>query len=123
MIVKRIRLLLATIALLLGAPEPISAHAFLDHAAPPVGGKVRAPPGEVRLRFSERLEPGCCFVKVLDQGGERVDAGDARVDDGDRQAVVVPLRPVLAGAYKVIWRVVSGDGHVIEGDFTFEVAP
>ncbi len=120
---KRTRLLLATIALSLGAPAPVSAHAFLDHAAPSVGGKVHAPPGEVSLRFSEKLEPAFCSVRVLDAKGERVDKGDARVDGGDRGMLRVSLRVIPAGVYKVVWRAVSVDSHVTEGDFTFEVVP
>jgi methionine-rich copper-binding protein CopC len=123
MTVARIRFLLATIALSLGAPAPVSAHAFLDHAVPSVGGKVRAPPGEVTLRFTEKLEPAFCSVRVLDARGERVDKADARVDGGDPALLRVSLRAIPAGRYKVIWRVVSVDTHVTEGDFTFEVAP
>ena len=111
------------LAILLGAPAVAHAHAFLERAAPAVGGRVHGAPGEVRLRFNERLEPGRCSVKVLDARGERMDTGVASMDDGDRQAVFVALRPVPAGVYKVIWRVVSGDGHATEGDFTFEVVP
>jgi hypothetical protein len=116
------RFLLAMIALSLGAPTIATAHAFLDHAVPPVGGKVRTPPNEVSLRFSERLEPACCFVKVLDAQGARVDSGDARVEERDPAVLSVPLRAIPAGAYKVIWRVISKDGHVTQGDFTFEVS-
>jgi copper resistance protein C len=32
--------------------------------------------------------------------------------------------PALApGRYRVVWRVLSLDTHVTEGDFTFDVAP
>jgi methionine-rich copper-binding protein CopC len=32
------------------------AHAFLDHAVPPVGGTVAASPPEIRLYFSEAID-------------------------------------------------------------------
>jgi len=35
----------------------------------------------------------------------------------------VTLERLAPGAYKVIWRVLSADGHVTRGEFAFEVAP
>ena len=33
------------------------------------------------------------------------------------------LKPLAAGTYKVVWRVVSVDTHVTNGDFRFTMAP
>ena len=46
--------------LLLFAAGEATAHAFLDHAEPRVGNKVAAPPREVTLWFTQKLEPACC---------------------------------------------------------------
>jgi methionine-rich copper-binding protein CopC len=35
----------------------------------------------------------------------------------------VSVPPLAAGTYKVLWRVLSVDGHLTEGEFTFQVAP
>jgi methionine-rich copper-binding protein CopC len=35
----------------------------------------------------------------------------------------VPLTKLAPGIYKVVWRVVSVDSHVTDGDFKFTVAP
>ena len=116
---KRVVLALA----LLAAPAVSLAHAFLDHAVPAVGGKVHGQPAEVRLRFSQALEPAFSTVKVLDSGGKQVDRNDKGLDSKDASVLRVSLPPLAPGIYRVVWRVLSSDTHVTEGDYTFEVAP
>ena len=99
------------------------AHAFLDRAEPRVGSTVRAAPTQVRLWFTERLEPAFSRVQVVSERGERVDRADAGVDPDNGALLRVSLAPIPPGRYKVIWRVVSMDTHVTEGTFTFKVAP
>lgn len=114
--------LLGLVLLLLGGGEA-GAHAWLDYAVPAVGSTVQAPPSEVRLRFTQELEPAFSSVRVTDPSGRQVDKGDARVDAGDRTLLRVSVPPLSPGSYKVNWRVLSIDTHVTEGDFTFRVAP
>lgn len=99
------------------------AHAFLDRADPRVGSRVKTPPAQVRLWFTERLEPAFSTMRVLDAAGKQVDMQDARVDPGDGALLVVSIPPLGPGSYKVVWRVLSVDTHVTEGNFTFTVAP
>jgi copper resistance protein C len=94
------------------------AHAFLDHAEPRVGNKVSAPPREVTLWFSQKLEAAFSTITVTNAAGQRVDAGKVRVS-GNR--ISVPLRPGGSGTYHVTWRVLSVDTHTTDGSFTFEV--
>ena len=104
--------------LLLLATGEASAHAFLDHAEPRVGNKVAAPPREVTLWFTQKLEPAFSTVTVTDAAGQRVDSGKARVS-GNQMSV--SLRAGGAGTYHVNWRVLSVDTHTTEGNFTFQV--
>jgi len=99
------------------------AHAFLDHAEPPVGATVSVAPTEVKLSFTQELEPAFSTVKVLDAAGKRVDTADARVDGAHREVLRVSLLALGPGAYTVVWRVVSVDTHVTQGDFAFHVRP
>jgi methionine-rich copper-binding protein CopC len=106
---------------LLLAATGASAHAFLDRAEPRVGGKVHTPPAQVTLWFTERLEPAYSRVKVVDGNGRQVDKADGTVDATDPRVLRASLTPLSPGTYKVIWRVLSVDAHVTEGDFTFRV--
>jgi hypothetical protein len=110
-------------ALLLLASAHAGAHAFLERAEPRVGSTVKAQPAQVRLWFTERLEPAFSWVKVMDGSGEQVDRGDARVDPANTRLLTVSVPPLPPGTYRVIWRVLSVDTHVTEGEFIFRVAP
>ena len=107
----------------LAFPPGALAHAFLDRAVPAVGGKVHGQPAEVRLRYSQPLEPAFSTVSVLDSGGKQVDRKDKGLDPKDASVLRVSLPPLAPGKYRVVWRVLSTDTHVSEGDYTFEVAP
>jgi hypothetical protein len=101
---------------------PAAAHAFLDHALPAVGSTVHAPPAQVKLWFSQKLEPAFSNAQVSDSAGKRVDRADGRVDDGDRTVLTVSVPQLAPGRYRVKWRVLSVDTHVTEGDYSFDVA-
>jgi len=107
--------------LLLLAATGTGAHAFLDRAEPRVGGTVRTPPAQVTLWFTERLEPAYSRVKVVNAAGQQVDKADCSVDSNDPRMLRASLMPLGPGTYRVIWRVLSVDTHVTEGDFTFRV--
>ena len=119
------RQMVATLAILalLWMSIPAFAHAFLENAVPAVGSRSEKSPEQVRLRFTEKVEAGSSSVRVLDSQGARVDEGNARANPSDPAVLIVDLKPLAPGAYRVIWRAQTADGHVTEGDFTFEVAP
>ena len=112
------------LALVHALASPAHAHAFLDHAAPAVGSSVHGSPAQVKLWFTQRLEPAFSTAQVLDASGKRVNKDDAHVDASDAALMVVTLPPSLKpGTYRVTWRVLSVDTHVTEGDFSFDVVP
>jgi methionine-rich copper-binding protein CopC len=110
----------AVTALLLGAGVAWG-HAFLERAEPRVGSTVKAAPSQVRVWFTEALEPAFSTLEVVNQFGDRVDRGPARVDAASPAMLQVPLKRLAPGIYRVKWRVLSVDTHVTEGDFTFRV--
>jgi len=119
---ERICLALALAAASLAAPAAL-AHAYMDRTAPEAGSTVRGSPAEVKLWFSHALEPAFSTVRVVDKAGRQVDLKDKRVDPKETALLRVSLPPLPPGSYRVIWRVLSADGHVTRGDFGFEVAP
>jgi len=108
---------LASLTLML-ATGTADAHAFLDHAEPRVGNKVAAPPREVTLWFTQKLEPSFSRVTVTNAAGARVDTGKARVSGSQMS---ISLKPGGSGTYHVNWHVLSVDTHTTDGNFTFRV--
>ena len=100
------------------------AHAFIDHTEPLVGGTVKQVPTEVRLWYTQGLEPAFSRVQVFDAAGKEVDKKDIHLDPKNNHLMIVSLPAGLgAGTYKVVWRVVSVDTHTTEGAFKFQVQP
>jgi hypothetical protein len=115
-------LLLLAIACASTLAQSAHAHAFLDHASPAVGSTVHATPAQVKLWFTQELEPAFSTLQVSDASGKRVDNGDAQLDPADATQLEVSVPTLAPGRYRVTWRVLSVDTHVTEGDFSFDVA-
>jgi methionine-rich copper-binding protein CopC len=100
------------------------AHAELETSNPEANSVVSAAPGVVSLTFGEKLmvmagEDAANQVQVTDASNARVDNGDYQVTG---EVLTVSLKPDLADdTYTVTYRVVSEDGHPIEGVYEFTV--
>jgi methionine-rich copper-binding protein CopC len=101
---------------------PTLAHATLVGASPPQGGEVSKPPEHVRLRFNEPVDAAFDPLKVYDAQGKRMDEHNARIDSSDARDLLVDLKKLPEGSYRVEWRVTSIDGHVIEDAYAFNVS-
>ena len=108
--------------ILIAASARVEAHAFLEEANPRVGSIIQASPSEVRIRFTENIEPAVSSIQVFDASGKEVDKRDLHLDRSDHALLHVSLLQLGAGIYKVVWRVVSVDTHVTNGNFTFRVS-
>lgn len=108
------------ISALLAMPALSEGHAFPDHSDPKVGSTVSAPQ-IVRIWFDGALEPAFSKIEVNDSGGKKVDSGNGRVNPSDAKLLEVSLPALAAGKYRVVWNIVSRDGHRTTGDFSFTV--
>jgi copper resistance protein C len=115
------RIVIGFFLILLVASARLEAHAFLQRAEPSVGSTVQTSPNEVRIRFTENIEPAFSSIQVFDGSGKEVDKRDVHLDRSDHALLHVSLPRLGAGTYKVVWRVVSVDTHVTNGNFTFRV--
>ena len=115
------RTVVSLLLIILTGTVGVEAHAFLKDSEPPVGGTVQTSPNEVRIRFTENIEPAFSSIKVFDAAGKQVDKRDVHLDRSDRALLHVSMPRLGAGIYKVVWRVVSVDTHVTNGNFTFRV--
>jgi copper resistance protein C len=108
-------------ALFLAFPALALAHAFLDHAEPKVGATMDASPTEVKIWFTQNVEPAFSSIQVQDAQGKQWDKNDTHLDDKDKSLLVVSVPTLPPGVYTVTWRVVSVDTHRTQGHFEFTV--
>jgi methionine-rich copper-binding protein CopC len=116
------RTIVSLFLIVLTGTARLEAHAFLKDAEPGVGSTVQTSANEVRIRFTENIEPSFSSIQVFDASGKEVDKRDVHLDRSDRALLHVSLPGLRAGIYKVVWRVVSVDTHVTNGSFTFRVS-
>ena len=116
---RRVAVLVAVLAAL-ATPAAALAHATLVEATPSVQGRVDRAPHVLVLRFDQVVTPIPRSIEVRTMDGVLV-SRQAR-QGRDRRIVEAPLKAGLGrGGYTVRWQVISADGHVGSGVFTFGV--
>ena len=108
-------------ALILAWQSSAWAHAFLDHADPKVGSTITHSPAEIKVWFTQNLEPAFSTLQVQDASGHEVDKKDAHLNDKDKSLFKVTVPPLPSGTYTVIWHAVSVDTHRTQGRFKFTI--
>lgn len=117
-------LLLALFAALPSGHVPVaSAHALLVRSDPAADAILQAPPSQVRMWFSEDLNPQTSRAVVVDPSNREVDDGNSHVNPSNPREMDVSLPLLPAGTYVVAWRTQSAeDGHIVGGSFIFRIA-
>ena len=118
LVIRRLVASVGAVALTIGFA---AGHGVLDRTDPRAGGSVKTVPSYVKLWFTGALEPAYSRVQVLDAAGKRMDLGDSGVDPDNRALLRVSVPALAPGTYRVVWRVLSVDSHVTEGQFSFQV--
>ncbi|MFO1353083.1 MAG: copper resistance protein CopC [Gammaproteobacteria bacterium] len=103
--------------------EPAYAHARLVKSVPAQRAVLKTLPKEIKLWFSEKLEPAYSSIVVIDQQGKPVSTPPAAVAPADPKLMVLPLESLAPGVYQIQYRVLSVDGHVVEAGFSFTFQP
>jgi len=95
----------------------VQAHTPLKASSPAADASVPAPKA-VELAFDGDVR--LTSVALTDSGGaaKHLDAVPTAVASTFSLGIHEPLAP---GAYKVVWRAVGGDTHIITGEFGFTV--
>ena len=113
----RCLLILATAAFLMIPAAAAQAHDVLEATDPANGSTVRTVPAKIGLTFDHTPIAIGSVVRVEDAAGTDQSDGPVTIVDNHVTQAVKTAAP--EGKYTVIWRVVSSDGHPIEGTFTF----
>jgi len=115
-------------------PQDANAHAILLHSDPVKDSVLSVSPNQIRMWFSEDLNPIFSTAYVVDAADDaenvqkdtktHVDKGNAQVSSTDSKEMDVSLKSNLPSAvYIVLYRTQSADdGHILSGSFLFTVA-
>jgi len=101
-----------------------TAHAILLRSDPAKDAILSVAPQQVRMWFSEDLNPTLSTAVVVNAENQRVDNSDAHISSNDPAEMDVTLMSNLSPAvYIVVWRSDSNDdGHILRGSFIFTLA-
>ena len=95
-------------------------HATLVSSEPAANSRLTSSPTRIRLVYSEPVEGKLAKVSLVPSAGTRI-VLRAGADPRDVHAVIAPVDSLGPGSYEVEWRVVSADGHPVDGTFAFTV--
>jgi copper transport protein len=95
-------------------------HATLLRSTPAADAKLSKPPASIRLLFSEEVVPALSQITVIGPAGDSARL-QVTSDPHDVHALVGTVPPESGGRYTVYWRVVSADGHPVDGSFSYSV--
>ena len=116
------RWLLAAGLAAVAVAAPAAAHSLLLESVPAAGATLSTPPRELILRFNNRIEKKLSSIRVLDERGASRPA-TVLVSDGAADRLTATVSALTAGAWRVEWQVLSTDGHIVSGNFSFRVTP
>lgn len=96
------------------------AHSFLVDATPSSKEHVATPPKTIKLKFGGGIEPPYSKISIETPDGKVLGEGNVGVPGKPRE--LTANAPDLApGKYIVRYRVLSSDGHIVEGNYEFTV--
>jgi methionine-rich copper-binding protein CopC len=111
------------------APTPPTAdaslslpHITLEASIPEDDASVAGEVTEVRLFFSDAPLMRGASIRIVSSARTLMRSGPPAPDAVDPKQLSVQVAPALPpGSYVVQWRCIADDGHVMRGDFRFEV--
>ncbi|PHK94115.1 copper resistance protein CopC [Pseudoroseomonas rhizosphaerae] len=106
-------------ALSILVPGAASAHAMLHSSDPADGATLNASPRALNLAFTEDCR--VTSLRLVDEGGREHQVrreGGRAASSQVTATLAAPLRP---GAYRLEWRAMGDDGHVMSGAVRFAV--
>lgn len=97
-------------------------HITLEASIPEDEASVAGEVTEVRLFFSDAPLLRGASIRIVSSARKLMRSGPPAPDAEDPKQLSVLVAPALPpGSYVVQWRCIAADGHVMRGDFRFEV--
>lgn len=111
------RTLLAGLITTALAASPVFAHTHLASSVPAAGSTVAAAPAEFVLSFTAAAKLTALSVQKTGGKEQKITA----LPTASARQAKIPAPKLENGSYTLNWRVVSDDGHVMNGKVNFTV--
>lgn len=120
MLMRRIAAIATTIFLVI-LVSPASAHTVLVSSSPEKGSILESLPASISITFAENLLSirNSNSISVLDEDGEEVSDGEVAIVGSTISKNLIASSK--SGIFRVDYRAVAADGHVIQNSFSFTV--
>ena len=109
---------LSMIALISVLATGAFAHSKVDTTTPADGAALTRAPAEIGFDFTSDIRLTRVELVHQDQPAIRLDLG---AQTGFARQFTLPLQQLGAGTYRIDWRGLGVDGHVMQGAFGFTV--
>ena len=105
------------------SPIFTSAHAYITKATPAENEILPKAPSIVSIEFDERIQSSSfASLIVMNASGKRVDLKNAHINKENPRMMEAGVKPNIPdGAYSIHWKVISADGHPIQGVIPFHI--
>ena len=117
------KILVLAIASFFAFPVAAFAHGEMVQATPAVDSNVLTAPSEVSIEFDGKLQiignTNVNSIEVTDNQGQLI-SSPTSVVEGNKISTKLQLTDIT-GLVSVHYRIVSEDGHPVEGDYSFTV--
>lgn len=112
---------MSVLLMLVFAPSSVWAHAYLVKATPAKRAMLNHAPSKIQLWFNERLEAQYSSLTLTDDKGKPVETGTPVVSAEDPKLLSATVKSLPPGRYRIQYRVLSVDGHIVKDQYSFTV--
>ncbi|MFP3509891.1 copper resistance protein CopC [Peribacillus sp. SIMBA_075] len=102
-------------------PAMASGHATVISSNPSPNEVMDTLPEKISIQFSENIQPAFHSLEVFSQDGDKIQIQDSAISEQSEKVLEAKWKGTIdEGIYYIKWRVVSSDGHPIEGTIPFQ---
>jgi copper resistance protein C len=117
---KKLIVMLLLLLLWTVPTRSVFAHTYLQQALPSQNEVVTEPISELQLTFTTKIENGSTFELENNTTGVRINPTTISIETKLMKGTLP--QSIENGDYRVNWKVIGADGHIIQGEYTFMVA-
>jgi copper transport protein len=121
--IKKMFLIIAVFSIMIFSfPGMSSAHAYIVKSSPSENQTMSKSPNKVTIEFDEMIQATFYSIQVFNMKGIQVSKGNGKINSNNTKILETDIKKELPkGIYSIKWRVVSSDGHPIDGVIPFQI--